>query len=107
LHGAYPVTLTDVPDYDSATHRVTQSVHLVDGVWTQRWAVQEVPLSRASSNIRGKRNVELSNSDWTQFTDSPLSSEKKLEWSQYRTNLRALPQQEGFPYNVNWPNKPE
>ena len=107
LHGAYPVTLTDVPDYDSATHRVNQSVHLVDGVWTQRWTLEEVPQGRASSNIRGKRNVELSNSDWTQFTDSPLSSEKRLEWSQYRTSLRALPQQEGFPYNVNWPTKPE
>lgn len=107
LHNAYPVTLTDVPDYDSATHRAMQRVQLINNIWTQTWTVEEISYSRACSNIRGRRNVELSNSDWTQFTDSPLSSEKKSEWSQYRANLRSIPEQEEFPYNVNWPTKPE
>ena len=107
MHNAYPVTLTDVPDYDSATHRAMQRVQLINNIWTQTWTVEEISYSRACSNIRGRRNVELSNSDWTQFTDSPLSSEKKSEWSQYRANLRSIPEQEEFPYNVNWPTKPE
>ena len=27
-------------------------------------------------------------------------------WAKYRQELRDIPQQEGFPYNVSWPEKP-
>ncbi len=35
-----------------------------------------------------------------------LTSDKKTEWSQYRTNLLNLPQQSGFPNAITWPVKP-
>ena len=28
------------------------------------------------------------------------------DWAQYRQALRDIPQQEGFPFNVEWPKKP-
>tara|TARA_R110000796_G_scaffold104146_1_gene213918 strand:+ start:99 stop:512 length:414 start_codon:yes stop_codon:yes gene_type:complete len=37
---------------------------------------------------------------------SDLTSEKQDEWSQYRTNLLNIPQQDSFP-TVTWPTRPE
>jgi len=36
-----------------------------------------------------------------------LTSDKQAEWSQYRTDLLAVPQQSGFPNSITWPTKPE
>ena len=38
---------------------------------------------------------------WGELTDS-----KQAEWTQYRTDLLNVPQQEGFPTNITWPTKP-
>ena len=35
-----------------------------------------------------------------------LTSDKQSEWSQYRTDLLAVPQQAGFPNNITWPTQP-
>lgn len=56
-------------------------------------------------NIRSQRNSLLSESDWTQLPDSPLSSEKKTEWSVYRQELRDVTSQSD-PNNIIWPVKP-
>ena len=54
--------------------------------------------------IRKKRNDLLLISDWTQTADSPVAC--KEEWKQYRQKLRDLPEQSGFPENVEWPEHP-
>jgi hypothetical protein len=41
--------------------------------------------------MRKLRNSFLRASDWTQMSDSPLTSEKKTEWATYRQALRDLP----------------
>lgn len=43
--------------------------------------------------LRLKRDALLTESDWTQVNDSPLSDTKKAEWSTYRQALRDLPSQ--------------
>ena len=35
-----------------------------------------------------------------------LTSDKQAEWSTYRTDLLAVPQQSGFPNSITWPTKP-
>ena len=35
-----------------------------------------------------------------------LTPEKQAEWTQYRTDLLNVPQQEGFPNSVTWPTTP-
>ena len=52
------------------------------------------------------RNVLLRESDWTQFTDSPLSESKKNEWKIYRQTLRDLPATESDPENATFPTLP-
>ena len=41
--------------------------------------------------LRFERNALLTESDWTQTADSPLSDSKKAEWVTYRQALRDLP----------------
>ena len=52
------------------------------------------------------RGILLRESDWTQFTDSPLSDTKKNERKTYRQNLRDLPATESDPQNPTWPTIP-
>jgi len=54
--------------------------------------------------VRGKRDRLLTESDWTQMPDVPLSEPEQDAWRAYRQTLRAVPQQPGFPYWVVWPN---
>tara|TARA_B100000927_G_scaffold108310_1_gene87576 strand:+ start:615 stop:899 length:285 start_codon:yes stop_codon:yes gene_type:complete len=53
-----------------------------------------------------ERNILLQKSDWTTFTDSPLTDEQKAEAVTYRQALRDLPAQNGFP-NIAFPTKPD
>lgn len=54
--------------------------------------------------IRQQRNALLASSDWTQAADVPQAI--KDLWAAYRQALRDIPQQQGFPANVIWPQKP-
>ena len=35
-----------------------------------------------------------------------LTSDQQAAWTQYRTDLLAVPQQTGFPNTITWPTKP-
>lgn len=59
---------------------------------------------RKASEIRFERNSKLTATDWTQVSDAPTSIKNK--WIAYRQALRDVPQQAGFPTNVQWPVEP-
>lgn len=105
-YGVYLVKQTDPPVVDSKTHKVTQQVELIDSNWTQTWQIQALPEETASKNVRAERNLRLADCDWTQLTDSPFDQDGKLAWQLYRESLRMVPEQSGFPWNVDWPVKP-
>lgn len=56
-------------------------------------------------NLRSTRNTLLTDSDWTQLDDSPLSEEKKTEWKNYRQILRDLTDLDDLT-SIVWPTKP-
>jgi hypothetical protein len=56
--------------------------------------------------IRYRRNEFLTECDWTQLQDSPLSEQKQQEWQTYRQSLRDITEQSD-PFNIVWPTKPE
>ena len=56
--------------------------------------------------IRKYRDYLIAQTDWTQMPDSPLSTEKKAEFADYRQALRDIPQNVGNPDDVVWPTKP-
>jgi len=63
-----------------------------------------------SVEVRILRDKELRSLDkvtsnplrWASFTD-----EQKSAYADYRQALLDVPQQDGFPYDVTWPTKPE
>ena len=60
----------------------------------------------AAEYARKIRDKLLAECDWTQTIDSPLNTAKKATWATYRQSLRDIPEQQGFPLNVNFPEKP-
>lgn len=56
--------------------------------------------------VRADRNARLAACDWTQLVDSPLDPDAKAAWQLYRETLRMVPQQPGFPWEINWPPEP-
>lgn len=77
-----------------------------EGVWHHMWKIVPYPDEVGAKRVREKRNQLLSESDWTQLDDTPLTNDKKLEWAEYRQALRDVPTQSGFPWEVVWPDKP-
>ena len=59
-----------------------------------------------SLDVRLERNKLLSDTDHLIQSDYPISDEKKQEIKVYRQALRDIPQQDGFPENIVWPDKP-
>jgi hypothetical protein len=60
--------------------------------------------------LRLQRGQLISESDWTQFSDSPLTAEKKSEWAIYRQALRDIPATYSNATSIDditWPTQPE
>jgi hypothetical protein len=85
---------------------------LINNQYYQNWILTNATEEEISERlqqqwfqIRSIRNTYLSESDWTQLPDSPLSEIKKQEWIIYRQSLRDVTNQED-PFNIEWPTKP-
>jgi hypothetical protein len=57
--------------------------------------------------VKVKRNQLLTDSDWTQIPNNPLTLEVQQQWATYRQELRDITQQSGYPDNVIWPTPPQ
>lgn len=82
--------------------------HVVDGVAVLK-PVEEQGLMETNvlwSAMVQQRNGLLSDSDWTQGVDSPLSDAAKIEWQTYRQALRDLPANITDINNIPWPTRP-
>jgi hypothetical protein len=102
----FPYTQEDLPSYDSTiqTTALDDLPVLVNGSWVRQWTVAPKSSEDAKKSVRSKRNELLRDTDWTQLADSPV--ENRDAWVRYRKDLRDLPDQEGFPFNVVWPVAP-
>jgi hypothetical protein len=67
------------------------------------WKMPEPPVEKVARSVRYQRDQLLDDSDWTQVPDAPVDHQA---WAEYRQALRDLPQQEGFPQEITWPQKP-
>lgn len=56
-------------------------------------------------NVRVTRNALLTETDWTQVEDSPLSEEKKTAWKNYRQELRDMTDFDDLS-TIVWPTQP-
>ena len=66
-------------------------------------------LSDEWTRIRTERDRLLTESDWTQANDTPLSDADVAKWKTYRTSLRDLPSDQSSKTkysDITWPTKP-
>jgi hypothetical protein len=61
----------------------------------------------AIKDVLPKRNSLLYTSDWTQIPNNPLTNVQQQAWATYRQELRDIPSQSGYPFNVIWPTPPQ
>lgn len=87
--------LVDLPD------NVGIGYYNYDGVWKMKREYLE-------PQVIAQRNQLLVESDIAMLPDNyaKLSEEKKTEWATYRQALRDLPEQEGFPWDIEFPSAP-
>ena len=124
----YEIVETDAPlsyestDEDGNTRTISfnESGHIhQDGTFSLTWNGSKIvkddtakstwELAEEWKLIRAERNRLLSESDWTQGADSPLTTQQKSDWAVYRTSLRTLPEDQSSVTSysdINWPTKP-
>lgn len=64
-------------------------------------------LQRKEEEVRAKRNMLLSQTDYLVSGDYPISEEDLVVVKQYRQELRDIPEQPDFPEEVVWPTLPK
>jgi len=75
---------------------------------TEAWLdfAKQEEANELAVNIRTKRNDLLCDTDTTQLPDADICEDCRDAFRVYRQLLREVPEQEGFPYDVKWPEKP-
>jgi len=96
------------PSYDADTQTVIDGdIEERSGSYYQTFTVIDRSaeaiandLANKKANVRAQRDAKLAASDWAVLPDSALSAEDKTVYQNYRTALRNVPAQEGFPNNA-------
>ena len=85
-------------------------VEQIDGKWYTKYSVADMDDeaktakdAEQATSVRNSRTEKLKDSDWTQLADSTVD---KAAWATYRTALRDVPTQAGFPWTIDWPEAP-
>ncbi len=107
------------------SHDAVNSDVLETWYWSDGWQTREANPSgfydwinnawqlnadRLWLEIRTRRSNKLSECDWTQMPDTPLTDAKKAEWATYRQALRDLPSNNTSATTIDdiiYPTKPE
>ena len=66
--------------------------------------MEDIPMT--DKEARTQRDKLLADTDWTQVLDAPIDTETREAYRTYRQALRDLPEQEGFPETITWPELP-
>lgn len=103
--------VAEQPDYDPFTQRIEMMPHEPTDEYIN-WEIipltdaeKATTLQQAEWDSTAARNHWLMMSDWIFTPDS--SPEDMQAWLDYRQALRDLPEQEGWPKVINWPEKPD
>lgn len=96
------------PSYDADTQTVIDGdIEERSGSYYQTFTVIDRSaeaiandLANKKANVRAQRDAKLAASDWAVLPDSALSAEDKTVYQNYRTALRNVPAQDGFPNNA-------
>lgn len=108
VDGLYPdgLALTTLLDTYVANARVTLPIITASNLAAIQSLIIQPTTAQLAAAIRGQRNQLINVTDKTQVKDTSLSADQQLAWASYRTALRDLPAQDGFPTLFTWPTPP-
>jgi hypothetical protein len=106
--GYEPVVDVPMPNPGHTKNVVEGTPKLNDGKWTRVWVItdasdDEIAQRTEQMAVQVRYDRNLLASDWTQLADSPVD---QAAWAAYRQQLREVPSQDGFPWDVTWPLDP-
>ena len=112
--GVSKLQIVTPPYYDPATQRrIEADPVLVDGVWTQVYAVEELTeeekaaaYAEAATRIRAERDRYLARTDWWVSKTAETGTVLPAKQRAYRQGLRDVTSQAGFPWDITWPEAP-
>ena len=105
--GLLPLEATPQPEINRLTEDLVEGTpELVDGTWTQVWQVVPLSQDNAAQRVRTERDRRLAACDWVVIRAKELGQSVPIDWFTYRGDLRQLPDQPGFPFDVVWPTPP-
>jgi hypothetical protein len=70
------------------------------------YAPPAAPVVVVAGRVRNERDARLRDTDWRVTRALEMGQALPDPWKAYRTALRELPLQPGFPQNVAWPEPP-
>lgn len=109
-HGFYPAK-DEKPEYDPEIEQVVPTGWEREGnqygtQYVRQYEIRPLPEDEMAEKIRAKRDEMLAETDRYALPDYPHGDGERLAWLEYRQRLRDVTEQEGFPYAVEWPEKP-
>lgn len=69
-------------------------------------AEKDADTASQAATVRADRNKRLADTDWRVIKHLELNENIPGVWEVYRQNLRDVPSQAGFPWDVQWPDQP-
>lgn len=90
--------------YNKQKYAVGQTVAM------KQYKIVEIPaptIEEVASQVRAQRDAMIARTDFMMMPDYPISEEDKALVEAYRQALRDIPEQEGFPSEVQWPVAPQ
>ena len=104
----HEVIFKEKPSYDSLVNYLKESeVFESEGKYYLKYIVEKIPVDKAKDQVRRVRDERLADCDWVVSKSYEQGCSVPEAWGEYRKALRDLPAQEGFPYDIVWPIKPE
>lgn len=113
--GLQPVARTDRPAIDHTKNVSEGTPALIDGTWTQVWAVTDASAEeiadrneQAEQSVRSQRDNLLASTDWVVIKAQETAVAMGQVWLDYRQALRDITGHVNFPYltDEDWPVKP-
>jgi len=113
-YGVFKVEPAPQPDIPEG-HVCQEGLPFFDnGKWVQSWWVREetkeeikIKNDAQEHRIRNERNAKLAKIDSIPAVRwSTITEDNRRLWLIYREELLNIPQQAGFPWEVNWPDEP-
>ena len=85
--------------------RVRKDMETCPRQWTYLLLPQYIQV--AEQTVRRQRNQKLADTDYLMRPDYPITDADKAEVIAYSQALRDVPEQDGYPYDVRWPELPD